>query len=124
MRYIKATLEELIGKKIISISGLEKESEEVAFFCTSGEIFTFFHDFDCCESVYLEDFELSCSSLIDATILSAEEVEGYDAGEPEGYIESYTWTFYKIETDKGGLWMRWLGLSNGYYSESIQLRKS
>ena len=35
--------------------------------------------------------------------------------------ESYTWTFYKIETNKGGLWVRWLGESNEYYSEEVNV---
>jgi len=35
----------------------------------------------------------------------------------DGY--AHEWTFYKLETDKGGLWMRWLGESNGFYSMRV-----
>jgi hypothetical protein len=112
-------LKALVGNKVAEVKGLEKESYEVRLVMENGNEYMFYHSQDCCECVVLNDFELSCESLVGATILSAEEVSG-DEKEPE-CAESYTWTFYKIETDKGGLWMRWLGESNGYYSESIDL---
>jgi hypothetical protein len=53
-------------------------------------------------------------------LLLAEEVRG--ATEPdEEHYESYTYTFYKFATRKGYVDVRWLGESNGYYSESVDL---
>jgi hypothetical protein len=110
-------LKVLVGKKITDIKGLEKESDEVSFFTDGGDEYKFHHLQTSRERVVLNDFDGSAEDLIGATVLSAEEVEG-ECEAPE-HADSYTWAFYKIETDKGGLWMRWIGESNGYYSEGV-----
>jgi len=107
----------LNGKIITKIDGLFKDSVEVVVHTQDGYIYVFAHDQDCCEHVALNDYELSAESLSGGLVVSAEEVQGI-AEAPET-DESYTWTFYKIETNKGGLWMRWLGESSGYYSEEV-----
>ena len=111
-------LETLKGKTIKKIEGLKKNSEEVNIFTDDGNAYRFYHSQDCCESVDLNDFEGHPDELLGAEILSAEEVSS-DYDEKPEYADSYTWTFYKIETSKGGIWMRWLGESNGYYSEEV-----
>lgn len=121
----KAELSDLVGKQIIGITGLEEESEEVRIFTECGNEYLFYHDQDCCEGVDLYDFDGDPSDLVGAVITSAEVVsnsgDDYENAEekPSERSESWTWTFYKIETNKGGLWMRWLGESNGYYSEEV-----
>jgi len=110
-------IKELVGKMISGIDGLEDYSDKVEIHTVCGATITFYHEQDCCESVALEDYCLD-SELEGAWIISAEEVYS-DAG--DDVSECGTWSFYKIETDKGGLWMRWLGESNGYYSESVDI---
>lgn len=124
MRYYNENIEMkgLVGKVIKEIRGLEKGSGEVWISTECGQEYLFFHEQDCCETVTLNDFDGDPDDLVGALIVSAEEVSNLDNDEkPSEYSESWTWTFYKIETNKGGLWMRWLGESNGYYSERVSL---
>lgn len=119
MRYDKEVeLKELVGKVIKKITGLEKDSEEVRIFTECGQEYMFYHEQDCCETVDLNDYEGEAEDLIGGLITSAEIAKG-DHDKAPAYAESFTWTFYKIETSKGGLWMRWLGESNGYYGEEV-----
>ena len=113
----RAKLSVLDGKVIKEIKGLEKDSEEVRIFTEDGGEYLFYHKQDCCECVCLNDFEGEAEDIEGALIVSAEEVVG-EAEDPE-CADCFTWTFYKIETNKGGLWMRWLGESNGCYSEDV-----
>ena len=71
------------------------------------------------ESVSLEDFNGDVNYLRGATVISAEE--RVECPDNEGNYESVTYTFYDIQTDKGSLWLRWYGTSNGYYSESVNI---
>ena len=117
----RVELSELQGKTIKDITGLDQGSDAVKITTECGKEYLFYHEQDCCESVNLEDFEVSADSLVGGLIVSAEEVTSHDDEDkkPYEYSESWTWTFYKIETNKGGLWMRWLGESNGYYGEGV-----
>lgn len=114
-------LNTLVGKKLISISGLEAGSEEVLIKTSDGFIYKLYHSRDCCESVQLIDFENDVEDFNGAIILSAEVVTNSEYNPPE-YADSFTWSFYKFETDKGGLFMRWLGESNGYYGEEVTFK--
>ncbi len=104
-----------VGLEIQYITGLKQGSEEVVIYMDCGSKLTFNHEQDCCEHVYLEDFELDCD-LSYATIISVKEVSSNDPEYQDSFEEH--WTFYKIETTKGGLWLRWLGESE-YYSTKI-----
>ena len=118
-------IDELVGKTIKSIEGLEKNSTEVLIKTECGNDYLFYHCQDCCEQVDLEDFEVGSNDMTGALIISAEEVsESGDEeshNKPSEYCESFTWTFYKIETTKGEIFMRWLGTSNGYYGEEVSI---
>ena len=112
-------MEALVGKVIKSIGGVERGSIEVIINTECGNIYRFYHYQDCCENVEIEDFIFDCD-YAGATILSAEESTSV-ASEDESVYESGTWTFYRIDTSVGLIWLRWLGESNGYYSESVEL---
>lgn len=88
-----------------------------------GEAYEFYHEQDCCEHVRIEDICGDLEDLQGSPILLAEEVNSYDKEPPSDDCESYTWTYYKFATIKGYVDVRWLGESNGYYSEAVYFRK-
>lgn len=105
----------VIGKRIINVNGLKENSERVRIYFEDGSKLEMYHEQDCCESVYLLDFDNDVSVLKFAKLLSIEEAVE-DGNSRDG---SSTWTFYKLTTDKGRMTMRWYGESNGYYSENV-----
>ncbi len=116
----------LVGKTLTG--GIRDDDYDTLTFVTSdGERYQQFHSQDCCESVHIEEIVGDLDDLIGTPILLAEEVESENET-PEGmpspqHAESYTWTFYKLATAKGHVTIRWLGESNGYYSESVDFRR-
>jgi hypothetical protein len=113
--------ETLLGKTIVEISGAVGE-DEILFRCSDGSQYRMYHSQDCCESVSVESIVGDWSDLIGNPILKAEEATSDE--HPAGYAgsewgESFTWTFYKLATIKGYVDIRWLGESNGYYSEGV-----
>jgi hypothetical protein len=110
----------LLGKTLVSIVGAEKDSDIIQFLTKEGESFAMYHNQDCCESVAVEDIEGDIQDLLNSPITQAEEsTNDKDTFGKIEYSESFTWTFYKLATIKGYVTIRWLGQSNGYYSESV-----
>jgi len=107
----------MIGKTVNEISGFECGSNGAEFIFTDGSKCLFYHEQDCCESVSIADVCGDVSDLIGSPILQAEEVSG-ECPDPEN-PDSFSWTFYKFATNKGSVTVRWLGESNGYYSEDV-----
>ena len=93
--------------------------DEMIFEANDGTRFVFYHEQDCCETVRIEEIIGDLKDLTNRKLLQAEEVSNADGPYPRA--ESYTWTFYKFATNRGSVTVRWLGESNGYYSESVDL---
>jgi hypothetical protein len=108
---------DLLNKTLATVTA---SSDEIHFTTTEGEKYLMYHRQDCCESVGVEEIIGDLDDLIGNPILMAEEATS-DVGDT--YYESATWTFYKLATVKGYVTIRWLGTSNGYYSESVSFEK-
>jgi len=113
-----ARIEDMVGKTFTRVTGGVGDGEMV--FENATERYVFTHDQDCCETVDINDVVGDLSDLEGVPLLVAEEVSGATEPEAEHY-ESYTYTFYKFATRRGYVDVRWLGESNGYYSEGVDL---
>lgn len=113
-----SAIEELKGQTLVSVSGAHVGSERICFETESGSIYAMLHHQDCCEIVTLNEIVGDVGDLIGSPILEAEETSNQD-DKPSDHADSWTWTFYKLGTIRGHVTLRWLGESNGYYSEAV-----
>ncbi len=121
MREKNAEIKDLVGKRIMNVEG-EVGGDVVMFVTDEEEVYKMLHYQDCCESVYVESIDGDLKSLIGNVVLTAEEVSNdveYENTIDESGFDSFTWTFYKLSSAGGYITIRWLGESNGYYSESV-----
>lgn len=116
----------LVGCTILDTEGLELYEEVVKFYTNKGT-FQLQHDQECCEHVHLEDVVGDTLDIIGYPIIEAELVTSRkqqdDMPKLQWERDSFTWSFYKIRTIKGEIVLRWLGESNGYYSETVSFYK-
>uniref|UniRef100_A0A6M3INT0 DUF7448 domain-containing protein n=1 Tax=viral metagenome TaxID=1070528 RepID=A0A6M3INT0_9ZZZZ len=121
------TIDTLLGKSLTSIEG-DVGTKKITFQTANNETYELSHDQDCREEVCVVDISGDLQDLIKHPILLAEEIISANSVPDEIkyidqdkylYGDSFTWTFYKLATIKGSVTIRWLGTSNGYYSESV-----
>lgn len=124
-KHTDAKFEDLAGKTLRQVEVVKagKGDDQVRFVPMEGPAFVMHHCQDCCEYVDIEDICGDVDDLVGTPILLAEAVSN-EQGEPRprsvvSEYDSYTWTFYKFSTIKGSVTIRWLGVSNGYYSEGV-----
>lgn len=116
-----AQFSDLKGKILTKIDG--KQGDSLLYFeCSDGTKYQMYHYQDCCESVRLEEVAGDFADLIGLPLIQAEESSNENYKTPE-YPDSWTWTFYRLATANGQVVLRWLGESNGYYSESVDFEQ-
>lgn len=124
MNYNSLDFSVLKGKILTQVYGA-KGDETIGFHTSDGKTYSLYHNQDCCESVRVEDIEGDWNDLIGLPLLVAEETSNLDNFvDTVQHYESFTWTFYRLATMKGWVIIRWLGESNGYYSEEVSFREN
>lgn len=114
-------IQKMVGKTPISIDVFS--DEEIKFVFSDGSICKFGHIQDCCESVFVKDISGDWDDLLNTPIIVAEErIEDYSEKDySPRHDDSCTATFYTFRSIKGTVDVQWLGESNGYYSENVDI---
>lgn len=110
----------MIGRTPTKITGAKPGSEEVVIEFLCGTSLRLYHQRDCCETVQVADVIGDPDDLLGAslTMCEASTEEGH---ENDWGSSTWTWTFYKLATNRGYVTLRFLGESNGYYSERVSV---
>ena len=124
-------IKELQGKTFTKVEKNDEhlENDTIKFHKSTPNEWTedyvlMFHEQDCCEAVWIESIVGDLSDLENTPILLAEEVVSYSTPEEdEANWGTETYTFYKLRTIKGSVDIRWVGASNGYYSEAVSVEE-
>ena len=107
--------EDLKGQYIDKLVITGEVEKTKVYFYMEDLVYVLYHIPDCCESVELIDICGDTADFDNATICRAECNEQ----ENETVDGSETYSFYRLDSDKGSIVLRWKGESNGYYSESV-----
>ena len=91
------------------------EQEESLLIHLNTHVLKLVHIQDCCESVYLADVVGSFEDLIGYPLLEVSESIVNIGNEDISSTASY----YNFKTLKASVQLRWVGESNGYYSERV-----
>lgn len=122
-KYSQVPFNDLLGETLISAE-YDKVNEEIIFVTNNGRKLKLYHSQDCCETVYVESIVGNLHDIVGSPITLAEEVTSETPTDfTEKLYESHTCTFYKLATVKGYVDIRWIGTSNGYYSESVEFEE-
>ena len=113
-----AELSDLVGMTMTRVETGEG-ADQAVFTSDTGRVFKLYHQQDFCESVYVESVVGDLSDLVGLPITMADETWG----SMEVEDGTGTWTFYKFATAKGFVDIRWVGESNGYYSEGVDFEE-
>lgn len=114
----------LVGSTII---GIQFDEGDLILRMKNRRTWKFYHSQSCCESVYLYDIQGDrLNALFGFPLITSSLDESTDWPEDVGDLDtddSFTWTTLMLETDFAKVRVRWLGTSNGYYHETIDLEE-
>ncbi len=123
-KWVNCNISRMIGMSFAEVS--VSSDKTVVVFATRRTRLTkarwecrMIHHQECSEDVWLEDVTGDLDDLIGSEIVQASE----DVSVGDTDMGTQTATFYTFRTHKGTVQFRWLGESNGYYSEDVDIEK-
>jgi hypothetical protein len=93
----------------------------------SGKRYKIYHDQDCCEDVKIDETQEGDGDLVTLVGNRIDEVtleeESDQEPRPSEYADSWTRTKITFRINSETVVSRWIGESNGYYSESVDIER-
>ena len=108
---------DLVGEVLDTVD-IDREENQILLTTRSGRRFMVYHEQDCCETVAISGQDGSFDNLIGKPIVEARDF-AVDTGDDE--IDSQTTTTLVFRADDQTVISRWIGDSNGYYSERVDI---
>jgi hypothetical protein len=118
-QHVGANFSDLQGKILVGVNVLD---DLISFITYCGNRYEMYHNQDCCEDVHIESVVGDLEDICGQRIEVAEERISTNEN-PDDEYDSSTWSFYTLRTVKGSVDIRWVGTSNGYYSETVSFYK-
>ena len=122
---MKTTVKDFEDLKGHTITNIKHDVDELTLTLANGQQCRLYHEQDCCESVSIDSVTGDFDAIIGSPLIAVREEStdqdpaGYTPGD---YRASWTWSIFTFTTEKGSVVVRWLGESNGYYSESVYFK--
>ena len=110
---------DLVGEVLDAVD-IDRGENQILLTTRSGRKFLVYHEQDCCESVRIVGQDGSFDELIGKPIVEAKDF-AVDTGESESDCDSQTTTTLVFRVDDQTVISRWIGDSNGYYSERVDI---
>ncbi len=121
------TVEDLVGE-ILAYVDTDEHGEEIRLTTQTGKVFTIYHSQYCCEYVRIVDTEGNWRDLIgkvieEVSVKADHGVYPEDRGVRPACATDNSWTStdFVFRVDGATVISRWVGESNGYYSESVDI---
>ena len=108
----------LVGETLDAVD-IDREENQILLTTRSGRRFVVYHEQDCCETVAISGQDGSFDKLIGKPLTEARDF-AVDTSE-ESIDSSQTTTTLVFRVDDQTVISRWIGDSNGYYSESVDI---
>jgi hypothetical protein len=107
----------LVGEVLDAVD-IDREKDQIFLTTRSGRQFLIYHEQKCCETVEISGQDGSFDKLIGKPIVEARD-NAVDTSEEAA--DSQTTTTLVFRVDDHTVISRWVGDSNGYYSESVDI---
>ncbi len=113
-------IKSIVGETL-SLVDVDSSNHEIMLTTESGRVIRIYHSQDCCETVVIVGTDGAWKEIIGKVIVEASHDE--ESGGCDDVAESWTKTNLVFRVNDATVISRWLGTSNGYYSECVDIEE-